>query len=189
MVSCALACRMRRVESALGSQPTMRMRCPISASAANVFWEVVDLPMPPLPVECDLSQCSHVQSPSNRLPMITARSPASVFLSETCSRVSGRSASLVIASACTQPLTRCCAKDTSNRRASFGVQFQVIGGNLQNAIVPGAMSRCFEPDSGARLSETEQGLRMRPRRPPLASFSSRLRPSPHPCPSEPICPE
>ena len=49
MVSWALACRIRRVEFAFGSQPTMRIFWPISASAARVFCEVVDLPMPPLP--------------------------------------------------------------------------------------------------------------------------------------------
>jgi hypothetical protein len=41
--------QIRRVESAFGSQPTMRIFWPISERAASVFWEVVDLPMPPLP--------------------------------------------------------------------------------------------------------------------------------------------
>ena len=38
-----------RVESALGSHPTTMTFLPISASAATVFWVVVDLPIPPLP--------------------------------------------------------------------------------------------------------------------------------------------
>ena len=37
------------VESALGSQPTIRMRWPNSTSAASVFCDVVDLPIPPFP--------------------------------------------------------------------------------------------------------------------------------------------
>ena len=48
-VACALACRMRRVESALGSQPTIITFLPSEASPATVFCVVVDLPIPPLP--------------------------------------------------------------------------------------------------------------------------------------------
>ena len=39
----------RRVESALGSQPTTMTFLPISARPATVFCVVVDLPMPPFP--------------------------------------------------------------------------------------------------------------------------------------------
>ena len=46
---CALLCRISRVESAFGSQPTIITFLPISANAATRFWVVVDLPIPPLP--------------------------------------------------------------------------------------------------------------------------------------------
>jgi len=49
MVFWALACRIRRVESAFGSQPTIITFLPSSARAATRFWVVVDLPIPPLP--------------------------------------------------------------------------------------------------------------------------------------------
>ncbi len=45
----ALECRINRVESAFGSQPTIITFLPASASAATRFWVVVDFPMPPLP--------------------------------------------------------------------------------------------------------------------------------------------
>ena len=48
-VACALAWRMSRVESALGSQPTIMTFLPSEARPATVFWVVVDLPMPPFP--------------------------------------------------------------------------------------------------------------------------------------------
>ena len=48
-VACAFAWRMRRVESALGSQPTIITFFPSAASPATVFCVVVDLPMPPFP--------------------------------------------------------------------------------------------------------------------------------------------
>lgn len=49
MVVWALLCNINRVESALGSQPTIITRFPISAIPAMAFWDVVDLPIPPLP--------------------------------------------------------------------------------------------------------------------------------------------
>ncbi len=48
-VFCDSPPRRRRVESALGSQPTTMIFLPASASPATVFWVVVDFPMPPLP--------------------------------------------------------------------------------------------------------------------------------------------
>ena len=45
----ALACRIRRVESAFGSQPTIITFLPSSARPATRFCVVVDLPIPPLP--------------------------------------------------------------------------------------------------------------------------------------------
>ncbi len=64
-VFCIFWFRIRRVESALGSQPTIMTFLPASASAATVFCVVVRLADSTLAVDCDLP--NHRSSFSSRL--------------------------------------------------------------------------------------------------------------------------